>query len=179
MQNVMRQAEAPVGQDTTVDATLGIQGVTEAVVHGDGDNYGSKRSRRQSRAACRARRSALFRRPTAQPAQLIPAVQYCRHSVRGTGGAAASTTSISSTAPTLLLFAHARRRPLDARRRAGDDRPANGARAVDFIASADFLIPARSASPAPTASRARSATSSRHHGPIALRGRGSQASADR
>ena len=31
MQNVTRQAEVQLGQDTTVDATLGIQGVTEAV----------------------------------------------------------------------------------------------------------------------------------------------------
>ena len=84
MQNVTRQAEVQLSQDTVVDATLGIQGVTESVEVTATASLIEKDSATIKSGLSNAQIMAL---PVGQEyrdlLKLIPGVQYSQDSVRG------------------------------------------------------------------------------------------------
>ena len=143
MQNVTRQAEVQLGQDTTVDATLGIQGVTEAVEVTATATMIEKESATIKSGVSSTQISAL---PVGQEyrnlLKLIPAVQYSQDSVRGPSAGGSGQDNIyqfDGVNVTLPLFGTLAADP-STHDVAQATTVRGGARAIDFDRSGGFLI---------------------------------------
>ena len=143
MQNVTRQAEVQLGQDTTVDATLGIQGVTEAVEVTATATMIEKESATIKSGVSSTQINAL---PVGQEyrnlLKLIPAVQYSQDSVRGPSAGGSGQDNIyqfDGVNVTLPLFGTLAADP-STHDVAQATTVRGGARAVDFDRSGGFSI---------------------------------------
>ena len=132
MQTVTRQAEVQLGQDTTVDATLGVQGVTEAVKVTATATLIDKDSATIKSGVSSTQISAL---PVGQEyrdlLKLIPGVQYSQDSVRGPSAGGSGQDNVyqfDGVNVTLPLFGTLSAEPSSHDIAQVDDRPRRRAR---------------------------------------------------
>ena len=143
MQNVTRQAEVQLSQDTVVDATLGLQGVTESV---EVTATASLIEKDTATIKSGLSNTQIMSLPVGQEyrdlLKLIPGVQYSQDSVRGPSAGGSGQDNVynfDGVNVTLPLFGTLSAEP-SSHDIAQVTTTKAGARAVDFDRSGGFSI---------------------------------------